>query len=328
MADFLLHFMSVGDNCHDTLRLAVNLSRYFLAIASVWSLLFVGLIAFALMGASERENRILLAQARPFFDQIIITRAWNAGHGGVYVPITADNPPNPYLHVPNRDIETTTGIKLTLINPAYMTRQIAELSHQKNSVSFHLTSDHPIRPDNKAAPWEHAALARFTASGDEFYDRWQDQEGRSFFRYMAPVWMSRACIQCHTNHREGEMGGGLSITLPAQSVIASEQASIWFNSQSYAVIWLFGLAGLVFTYRELRKRAGEQELLIERLENTLQGLVPICASCKSIRNDEGDWEQLESYLSTHSDAEFSHGICPECHERLYGDFARLRHKDP
>ncbi|TLS78191.1 DUF3365 domain-containing protein [Mariprofundus erugo] len=296
--------------------------RYFLAIASAWSLLFVGLICFAVMGATERENSILLAQARPFFNQIIITRAWNAGHGGVYVPITAANPPNPYLHVPDRDLETTSGMKLTLINPAYMTRQIAEISRQKNSVNFHLTSDHPIRPENRASAWEHDALAGFSAAGDEYYDRWQDNEGRPFFRYMAPVWMSKACIQCHTGKHEGDMGGGLSVILPAESVIASEQASIWFNSKSYAVIWLLGLAGLVFAYREIRQRASEQERLIERLENTLQGLVPICASCKNIRNDDGEWEQLEIYLTTHSDAEFSHGICPECHDKLYGGFVR------
>ena len=47
----------------------------------------------------------------------------------------------------------------------------------------------------------------------------------------------------------------------------------------------------------------------------LSGLVPICAWCKKIRNDEGYWEQIEKYISKHSEAEFSHGICPECMEK-------------
>ena len=46
--------------------------------------------------------------------------------------------------------------------------------------------------------------------------------------------------------------------------------------------------------------------------NTLRGLLPICASCKKVRNDTGYWEQIESYVRSHYNAEFSHGICPTC----------------
>lgn len=50
---------------------------------------------------------------------------------------------------------------------------------------------------------------------------------------------------------------------------------------------------------------------------TLRGFLPICASCKKIRDDKGYWTQIESYISRHSEAEFSHGICPECFDKLY-----------
>lgn len=50
---------------------------------------------------------------------------------------------------------------------------------------------------------------------------------------------------------------------------------------------------------------------------TLRGLIPICANCKKIRDDKGYWNQIESYIQKHSDAEFSHGICPECARKLY-----------
>jgi len=50
---------------------------------------------------------------------------------------------------------------------------------------------------------------------------------------------------------------------------------------------------------------------------TLRGIIPICASCKKIRDDNGYWEQVEVYIQDHSDAEFSHGICPECVKELY-----------
>jgi hypothetical protein len=52
---------------------------------------------------------------------------------------------------------------------------------------------------------------------------------------------------------------------------------------------------------------------------TLSGLLPICASCKKIRDDKGYWNQIETYIKNHSDATFTHGICPDCMEKLYPD---------
>jgi len=51
----------------------------------------------------------------------------------------------------------------------------------------------------------------------------------------------------------------------------------------------------------------------------LQGMLPICASCKKVRDDDGYWQQIESYISDHSDAKITHGICPECMIKLYGE---------
>jgi len=56
----------------------------------------------------------------------------------------------------------------------------------------------------------------------------------------------------------------------------------------------------------------------------LSGLLPICASCKNIRNDKGYWEQIEDYVKDHTDAEFSHSICPSCMEKLYPSVAKRR----
>jgi hypothetical protein len=62
----------------------------------------------------------------------------------------------------------------------------------------------------------------------------------------------------------------------------------------------------------------EEKKEIETELNVLSGLLPICASCKKIRDDDGDWQQMEAYIRDHSEAEFSHGICPACAESLYG----------
>lgn len=79
---------------------------------------------------------------------------------------------------------------------------------------------------------------------------------------------------------------------------------------------------------QVRRRTEELEQRNESLQKVLreikvlQGFLPICASCKKIRNDQGYWENLEDYIQSHSEAEFSHGLCKDCMTRLYPDRMR------
>jgi hypothetical protein len=89
---------------------------------------------------------------------------------------------------------------------------------------------------------------------------------------------------------------------------------------------LVGLAGAAHYLRLARLKARERELqrrVDEALAKVkvLHGLIPICASCKNVRDDKGYWNQIEEYLSTHSDSQISHGVCPDCMKKLYPDFA-------
>lgn len=99
---------------------------------------------------------IALIQARIIHEKDIVYRQWNAGHGGVYVPVTEETQPNPYLEdtVPERDITTPSGKLLTLMNPAHMTRQVFEQTGIKTGVGAHITSLKPLRPENSPDPWE------------------------------------------------------------------------------------------------------------------------------------------------------------------------------
>jgi cobalamin-dependent methionine synthase I len=67
---------------------------------------------------------------------------------------------------------------------------------------------------------------------------------------------------------------------------------------------------------ELRRSNEELQKALKEVK-VLRGLIPICASCKKIRNDGGFWQQLEEYLGEHSEAEFSHGLCQPCIKKLY-----------
>ena len=86
--------------------------------------------------------------------------------------------------------------------------------------------------------------------------------------------------------------------------------------------------GIIRNISERRQYEKERDGLIDSLKKSLaevkalSGLLPICASCKKIRDDKGYWNQIEAYIRDHSEAEFSHGICPECSKKLYPEYHR------
>ena len=90
------------------------------------------------------------------------------------------------------------------------------------------------------------------------------------------------------------------------------------------------LVGRMASFTDITKRRQiemDRENLITKLQDalkrikTLRGIIPICASCKKIRDDAGYWDQLELFVKKHTEAEFSHLICPECAEKLYPELA-------
>ena len=74
---------------------------------------------------------------------------------------------------------------------------------------------------------------------------------------------------------------------------------------------------IVFSLRRMKELKNLNESLQKSIEEIkkLRGIIPICSYCHKIRNEEGSWDQLEAYICSHSSAEFSHGICPECFEK-------------
>jgi len=73
-------------------------------------------------------------------------------------------------------------------------------------------------------------------------------------------------------------------------------------------------------YGHLIYRIALQKISLERRVRVLEGILPICASCKKIRNEKGEYERIEKYMSDHSEVSFSHTICPECGKKLYPDY--------
>jgi diguanylate cyclase (GGDEF)-like protein len=196
--------------------------------------------------SEDRLKEIALSQARALFNQVVDVRDWNARHGGVYVPVTPETPPNPWLDVPYRDETTLSGRHLTLINHAYMTRQLAELTRRRRSIGLHLTSRNPLRPGNEPDPWERTALEAFERGEAEQVDFALDAGGHETFRYMAPLPVEESCLPCHKKqgYQVGQVRGGISITYPAELLASSRGAFRRNVLLASIVLWLLG-AGLI-----------------------------------------------------------------------------------
>jgi ABC-type sugar transport system permease subunit len=95
--------------------------------------------------------------------------------------------------------------------------------------------------------------------------------------------------------------------------------------QAFIRVIIFILVAGVITYLSLmhKKTLAEKEALVKELHgaldkiNTLSGLIPICSWCKKIRNDQGYWQTVEHYIAEHSQAEFTHGMCPDCAKKYF-----------
>ncbi|MDP1525179.1 MAG: diguanylate cyclase [Rhodocyclaceae bacterium] len=209
------------------------------------------------------------------FRLIELTRDWNARHGGVYAPVTEANQPNPYLKHPQRDITDQHGRQLTMVNPAFMTRQIAEIAEMDEGVHFHITSLNPIRPANEADAWETESLTLFEKSAlkerlDYFADGGSVLPGPAH-RYMAPLIVKPACMKCHDfqGYQLGDIRGGISVSMPAEKlmVIAEERRKQAMGLYLIGFLIVAGLGHLV-AWRTHRHLA-----LLESINREQEGVI-------------------------------------------------------
>ena len=250
--------------------------------ARVVALIYLcGVLLFGTLLALEWRliDRTVAAIARErgaaLFSLIETTREWNAMHGGVYVVVDETTRPNPWLKHPARDLQTSDGVRLTMVNPAYMTRQIADLALHADGARLHITSLKPIRPENRADDWEAEALARFEAGEREVLALVEGgEQGRGpVHRYMAPLLVREPCLQCHAEqgYALGDIRGGISVTMPAEVLIARRDQLRTRAVFAYVLAGLLA-AGLVHGLlranrrhvAQVRRINAEQERLIER----------------------------------------------------------------
>jgi len=193
-----------------------RIKSYTWILITAWTLIIVISLGWNSYQEQQEIQATALAVARINFEKDVLFRRWATIHGGVYVPSTPATPPNPYLaDIPERDLTTPSGRHLTLMNPAYMTRQIYALSQKETAIRGHITSLKPLRPENQADPWETQALKSFEQGKTEVFSI-EDYEGQPYLRLMRPFKTEKGCLKCHARqgYREGDIRGGVSISIP------------------------------------------------------------------------------------------------------------------
>jgi PAS domain S-box-containing protein len=255
------------DNNPSVRRFFIKSGRFAWGIGGMWTLIIAASLVLNIVPLNRNALEAATIHARVAHDKDVLYRRWNSSHGGVYVPVSEDTQPNPYLSdIVDRDVITPSGTLLTMMNPAYMTRQVHELAKLETGVQGHITSLDPVRPENAADPWETQALLAFE-KGEMEYSSVEEMDGVSYLRFMRPLVTEEGCLDCHAaqGYRVGDIRGGISVSVPMEpySAIQRQQISlVWF---AHSVLWGVGIAGTLFANQrfqinERQRSIGEQAL--------------------------------------------------------------------
>ena len=213
----------------------------------IWSALMAGSLAWNMHQQQQNILTTAVAAARANINKDISFRNWAASHGGVYVPPSEHTPPNPYLHDADRDVVTTTGKTLTLINPAYMLRLVQSGFPGDDGTRSHLTSLNLINPNNAPDAWEAKALHAFEQGSKELLEA-QQIDGQPYMRMMLPLIVEQGCLKCHAQqgYKLGDIRGGISSAVPLTPFLARANESRGSLVLSHGASWLIGLVGLAW----------------------------------------------------------------------------------
>ncbi len=189
------------------------------------------------------------------------------------MPVSEETIPNPYLGTPERDITTPSGSSLTLMNPAYMTRQVHELAEKTYGIHGHITSLNPIRPKNAPDVWETRALEAFERGVEEISSV-EDFKGEPHMRLMRPLITEKGCLKCHAaqGYKLGDVRGGISVSIPMAPLWAVERSHMLTLSVAHGLIGLIGLLGISVGTRRLGHQIDQRKRAEEKLNQTLAEL--------------------------------------------------------
>ncbi len=253
-------------------------------VLAVWTAMVAAIAGYS--WHTHLDNPALLAEieAQAHLSLNIDYRRVLSRMGGLYAQ--ADKvAANPYLTIPYRDVTTTDGASLTLVNPAYLNRLVfASVASRPDAIINKITSLRPTNPSNAPDAAEIAAMQRFTAADDR-HTQTIEIGGKPYFRLMKPFMTEASCLKCHAKdgYREGDLRGAISISVPLTPFIAAQRAAAHHEVSMLGLLWLVGTSALLLFFR-----TGEAyEANLRRSEEKFRLLSESAASWESWRTNDG-----------------------------------------
>jgi len=233
-----------------------SIKQFAIFSAISWTILIIVSIGWNLNLIDSQAEYLASKEAESNLHKDQAMRRWASRHGGLYVKPDERTPPNPYLsHLPHRDVVTTDGVKLTLMNPAYMMSQMAREFEEMYGVKGRITAQILLNPANKPDPWELAALKQFDKGAIEV-KALSDIDGMPYLRMMKPIVMRKSCELCHghLSFKEGDIRGGVSVSIPITPYLQAAESNRTNLIATHAGVWLLGLTGIVLlSYRSWQR---------------------------------------------------------------------------
>ncbi|MGD2118612.1 MAG: EAL domain-containing protein [Chromatiales bacterium] len=212
------------------------------------------------------------AEARANLNKDITFRRWGTTHGGVYVPVTDEQQPIPWMaHIPGRDVTTTDGKQLTLLNPASMLRQMMDAYAKEYGIRGRITGLRYLNPGNKPDEWETEQLLAFEKGEKEEVWSIAEINQQPHLRYLRAMFMETGCEKCHSilGYKLGDLRGATGLNLPLTDYYAQISEAQHHLVLSHGAFWILGLLGIGWGGRISRERQLEHEKRVsEKAEAT------------------------------------------------------------
>ena len=244
----------------------------------IWTWLMMAVWTFSITASffwnDQQVRSLIMEQAgselRASFFKDLTFRQWATKHGGVYVPVTDEIKPDPYIdYIPERDVVTPSGRVLTLINPALMVRMFNEMAQKNSETQGHISSLRPLNPGNAPDAWEAKALRIFEDGTKNISEITEVSEidGNPYLRLIHVLKMNEKCLVCH--HQQGykldDVAGGVSVSVPLLVLEQAADRKVLQIGIGHGVLWVLGMSGVLFGSRKLTQGNEDSHLAYEAL---------------------------------------------------------------
>ncbi|BAE50810.1 PAS domain S-box protein [Paramagnetospirillum magneticum] len=263
--------LSVSGEIPTLADVTAKVVRYAAAGLFSWSLLLGGSLAWNI--AKQREITLELATntAQANFNKDVAYRLWASSHGGVYVEPDAKTPPSPWMaHLPDRDLIANDGRKLTLMNPAYMLRQMMQDHGELYGIKGRIVGIVTLNSDNTADPWEAEAIRQFAAGTKSEVMEVSDIDGKPFLRLFKPFRMEPSCQKCHGHlgFQDGEVRGGIGVSVPLAPYLTGEANVVRTMATTHGAIWGLGMLAIGWIARRSHSRLAANARMTRALHDS------------------------------------------------------------